>query len=59
MPGLPAISGTKVVRVFERAGWHVDRQPAFLTKSADSPSLVYSCAMRPPRAAVAVRSKER
>lgn len=26
MPGLPAISGAKVVRVFERAGWHVDRQ---------------------------------
>ena len=26
MPGLPVISGADAVRVFERAGWRIDRQ---------------------------------
>jgi predicted RNA binding protein YcfA (HicA-like mRNA interferase family) len=26
MPKLPVVSGAEAVRVFERAGWHVDRQ---------------------------------
>ena len=26
MPGLPVLSGSQVVRAFERAGWRLDRQ---------------------------------
>ena len=26
MPRLPVISGSQAVKVFQRAGWHVDRQ---------------------------------
>ena len=42
MPRLPVISGAQAVRIFERLGWHVDRQRGshvILIKSGSSVSL--------------------
>ena len=42
MPRLPTLSGAKVVRAFERAGWRLDRQRgshAVLVKSGHIASL--------------------